>query len=785
MAAVERTERVRAARGERRASSDARPASRLRRRGPLPEIRPGAPRYEVREAIHRGGMGEILLADIVGPEGFVRRVVLKGLLDRRDDDVASELFLREARLMARLDHPNIVQVFDLPVLHGRLYLAMEHVAGRNFHQIIQRGLEGRPPSLRLLLHVMAEALRGLHYAHACTDASGKPLGLVHRDVSPGNVLVSFFGEVKLTDFGIAYIEGAPRFTAPRSIRGKARYVAPEQVRGDPATVLSDVYSAGVVLAEALLGRALWEGRTISETLLAIVSEPREKTLDRIFAVYPDVPGLRSALRGALALRPEDRFASALQFAETLDAVGAGLGPRVSRTELGLALRDLFRGEPDVPEGDGFGHSGYPIPRFAMEEPETDATLVGVEERAPAPGAPPHPALGEVLDALDALDAAPADDTRPMSSREIAELLGRSGCPDAVPVSQPMVDLTSVQLAEASRSSGRFRPPPETPSRGGIRADSEAPEAAVAGPFAETLAEARAELRSRGALTELEGAPLEAEEAGPTPRPDHASPGPRERAPLRPQRRPAATLPARLVSPPSVEARPPPAASAWPSVDARPVVAAAAAHPRSAPSVEAGASPSVDARPAVAATAAQPWSAPSVEARPAVAAAAAHPRSAPSVEARPPAAARSPEDRSSPSVDTRPAAPAPPASSLSVDARSSVAPSPRPTTSLGVGAPSGVAPSARPASSLGVEVRPARASERPPARSVASTSVDAYPTPAPARGPAPASGAAAPAPRRLGWLAVRPDGESVTLLLAGILLGAALAITGCLVALLAA
>jgi serine/threonine-protein kinase len=777
MAAVERTERVRAARGERRASSDARPASRLRRRGPLPEIRPGAPRYEVREAIHRGGMGEILLADIVGPEGFVRRVVLKGLLDRRDDDVASELFLREARLMARLDHPNIVQVFDLPVLHGRLYLAMEHVAGRNFHQIIQRGLEGRPPSLRLLLHVMAEALRGLHYAHACTDASGKPLGLVHRDVSPGNVLVSFFGEVKLTDFGIAYIEGAPRFTAPRSIRGKARYVAPEQVRGDPATVLSDVYSAGVVLAEALLGRALWEGRTISETLLAIVSEPREKTLDRIFAVYPDVPGLRSALRGALALRPEDRFASALQFAETLDAVGAGLGPRVSRTELGLALRDLFRGEPDVPEGDGFGHSGYPIPRFAMEEPETDATLVGVEEPAPAPGAPPHPALGEVLDALDALDAAPADDTRPMSSREIAELVGRGGCPDAVPVSQPMIDLTSVQLAEASRSSGRFHPPPETPSRGGIRADPEAPEAAVAGPFAETLAEARAELRSRGALTELEGPPLEAEETGPTPRPDHASPEPRERAPLRPRRRPAATLPARLVSPPSVEARPAPAASGSPSVDAHPAVAAAAAHPRSAPGVD----------------------------------------------ARPPPAARSPEDRSSPSVDTRPAAAAPPASSLSVDARSSVAPSPRPASSLGVGAPSGVAPAsslgvqARPAraserpparsvastgvevrparaserppthsvASTGVEVRPARASERPPARSVASTGVDAHPTPAsPARSPAPASGASASAPRRLGWLAVRPDGEAVTLLLAGILLGAALAITGCLVALLA-
>ena len=339
-----------------------------------------SPRYTILGSIHRGGMGEILLAKLDGPEGFSRKVVLKGLLSKlSEDDVSYQLFMREARLMACLDHPNIVRVFDLPVVSQKPYLAMEYVRGRNFHQVIQRAAaKGGAVPPRIALTVVAEALRGLHYAHSAKDEKGQPLGIIHRDVSPGNLLVSFFGEVKVTDFGIAKIANAPRFTGPRSIRGKARYVAPEQVHGDAATVLSDVYSAGVVLAEALMGEPLWERPSVPETLLAIVSEDREVTLGRILKRHDRVPGLASALRGALALNRHDRFASALQCAETLESIARSIGGLATPVELGLYVRSLFSDAPDVPQGDGFGLSGFPVPRFEMDEGDTDSTVVNLD-----------------------------------------------------------------------------------------------------------------------------------------------------------------------------------------------------------------------------------------------------------------------------------------------------------------------------------------------------------------------------------------------------------------------
>jgi serine/threonine protein kinase len=350
---------------------------------PLPQAPVSeAARYSILGSIHRGGMGEILLARVEGREGFARRVVLKGLLARLlEDDVSYQLFMREARLMAALDHPNIVRVFDLPYIAEKPYLAMEYVRGRNFHQVIQRSTaSGRPMPARIALHVVSESLRGLHYAHNAKDEADRPMGIIHRDVSPGNILVSFFGEVKVTDFGIAKMANAPKFTGPRSIRGKARYVAPEQVHGEQASVLSDIYSAGVVLSEALLGEPLWERASVPETLLSIVSEDREKTIDRILAERSPVPGLRSALRGALSLNPRDRFASALHFAETLEAIARSIGGAPTHVDVGVYIRKLFSDAPDLPADDGFAGSGLPVPDFAdlIPEPKTDPTMITLE-----------------------------------------------------------------------------------------------------------------------------------------------------------------------------------------------------------------------------------------------------------------------------------------------------------------------------------------------------------------------------------------------------------------------
>lgn len=307
--------------------------------------------YEILHPLHQGGMGELFLADLHGPRGFRRRVVLKTLLPHLEQDpTLRKLFFREARLMARLHHPHIVQVFDMPTVKGRTYIAMEYVRGRNGHQVLKRARydDSRLP-LRVCLRIVSDVLRGLHAAHTARDDQDRALHLIHRDISPGNVLISFDGEVKVIDFGIAKFRDAPNETRPRSIRGKARYVSPEQVRGRPATFRSDIYSATVVLCDALLGRPLWHRASINETLMDIATEDRASTVDRIARARRIPDALQAILRSSLAIDPKDRPQSALELAEQLDEVGRELGPSVSDNELGLLIRTMFQDEPDTPD----------------------------------------------------------------------------------------------------------------------------------------------------------------------------------------------------------------------------------------------------------------------------------------------------------------------------------------------------------------------------------------------------------------------------------------------------
>jgi serine/threonine protein kinase len=358
--------------------------------------------YEIVGPLHQGGMGELFLADLKGLRGFRRRVVLKTLLPHYEADPAlRRLFFREARLMACLHHPNIVQVFDLPVVDGRTYIAMEHVQGRSFHQTLKRARydDSRLP-LRIALRVVGDVLRGLHAAHTAQDRQGRPLRLIHRDVSPGNILVSFDGEVKLVDFGIAKFRDAPDETRPQSIRGKARYVSPEQIRGRPASFCSDIYSAGVVLADALLGRPLWHRASINETLLAIATEERERTLARITRARRVPDALQVILRQALAIEPGTRPHSALEMAEQLDEVGRELGAPVSDSELGLWVRTAFREDADTPD-----------PAHLLPERATHLSLVtpvgpimrdtlvdgSVKQRRVPVSLPPHPVESGLAD----------------------------------------------------------------------------------------------------------------------------------------------------------------------------------------------------------------------------------------------------------------------------------------------------------------------------------------------------------------------------------------------------
>jgi serine/threonine protein kinase len=271
--------------------------------------------YHLLAEIGAGGMGTVHLAKMDGPAGFNKLAVVKEL---RTELAGSrefvELFLDEARLAARLTHPNVVHTYGANEDAGRLYLALEYLEGQPWsrvrHALWSRG------ELPFVLHVkvLAEVLAGLHHAHELRDYDGTPLQVVHCDVSPPNVFVTYEGQVKVVDFGVARAVNAKARSSPDMIVGKLSYMAPEQARGEVLDRRADVFSVGVMLWEALAGRRFADSDQPSEIRRrrAIGAEPRLKE------VAPNVPaGLIEICDRALALRPEDRFASAALFREAL------------------------------------------------------------------------------------------------------------------------------------------------------------------------------------------------------------------------------------------------------------------------------------------------------------------------------------------------------------------------------------------------------------------------------------------------------------------------------------
>lgn len=261
-------------------------------------------------------MGEVFVARLTGVGNFEKRVALKFLLPHLAD--SAELvrrFHEEARLAARMHHPNIVEIFDVGEADGRPFIAMQLVdgvtLGRLLRDLSKQGVELPLPIVRLLGTGLCEALG---YAHGLADGQGKPLQVVHRDVTPGNILVSRNGAVLLTDFGIARIHDGS-MTEPGVVRGKAAYVAPEQVtRSSRIDARADVYSAALTLYEALTGVHPFKRDHFSESLKAVV----EGKVEPIESLRQDVtPGLADALRKALSRKPEERFASAKAFREAL------------------------------------------------------------------------------------------------------------------------------------------------------------------------------------------------------------------------------------------------------------------------------------------------------------------------------------------------------------------------------------------------------------------------------------------------------------------------------------
>lgn len=286
--------------------------------------------YELVERLATGGMAEVYLARRAGPHGFSKLVAVKRILPQlaRDADFVA-MFVDEARVCARLCHPNIVQVFDFgehPVvgpdpnepLPPELYMAMEYVDGTTGARLIRAAAaRGEDIPLEVSLHIALSILRGLEYAHNAKDEHGKPLELVHRDVSPGNVLLDRSGAVKLTDFGIARAAELERRTEAGQLKGKLGYMSPEQVVGRELDPRSDLFTVGIVLAEMVTLRPLFSGGRELDVLLRI-RDADLGAIDRNAGRVPD--DVRHVLYKALSKDPNQRYSKASAFADALEEI---------------------------------------------------------------------------------------------------------------------------------------------------------------------------------------------------------------------------------------------------------------------------------------------------------------------------------------------------------------------------------------------------------------------------------------------------------------------------------
>ena len=300
-------------------------------------------KYSLIASLGQGGMAKVYLALMAGPGGFNKLLVVKALredvLQGSDDFV--QMFLDEARLAARLNHPNIVQTYEVGESDGRYFIAMEYLEGQALRTVQRRLTSGLPIDEEL--RVIAQTARGLDYAHDLKGFSGEPLGVVHRDVSPQNVFLTYDGQVKLLDFGIAKTQGAEHLTKVGVIKGKIDYIAPEQVRADRIDRRADIFPLGVMMWEAVAGTRFAGGNKVSDvTKIHARVTGSERKLEE---VAPDThEELRRIINKAIALEPDHRYDTAAQLADDIERYLEQHGKKPTAKSLSELVAPLFENE---------------------------------------------------------------------------------------------------------------------------------------------------------------------------------------------------------------------------------------------------------------------------------------------------------------------------------------------------------------------------------------------------------------------------------------------------------
>ena len=319
-------------------------------------------RYVVLEHLSEGGMGAIYVGKKLGAGGFEMEVVLKQLLPEfTQQEEFIDLFLREAKLSATLDHANIVHTIDLVTAGGEYFIVMEYLPGGDLRTLLKRAKRrGKRFSPAAAIYICREVLSALAYAHVKRDFDGKPLRLIHRDVSPSNILVSYAGEVKLTDFGIA--KAATHNSLFYKVKGKIGYMSPEQAKSESLDHRSDLYSLAVCFYEILTGERLFVHAGITTSADEIYSQP-------VPLVSKKVPGLTAELdaivQRALAIDPDRRYQTAGELQETLTRYAHRNGLLMSAPELAKELEDACGPFDQWRADDDDDDLGY-VPRAGTE-----------------------------------------------------------------------------------------------------------------------------------------------------------------------------------------------------------------------------------------------------------------------------------------------------------------------------------------------------------------------------------------------------------------------------------
>lgn len=308
---------------------------------PLPVYSPFG-KFQLIAQLGKGGMGEVFLALLNGIQGVKKLVVIKRLIDSITEDRAMrELFLEEGRLAARLNHSNVVQTIEVGEEAGALYLSMEYLEGQPLNQVMRKLGEDRIDAT-LAARIVSDVLCGLHYAHELRDYDGRPLNIVHRDMSPHNIFITYEGEVKIVDFGIAKAASHISKTEVGVFKGKVAYMAPEQVTTDSTDRRADIFVVGIVLWELLTGTRLFAG-AVQKTFYSLIQKPAPRVSSIVLDIDPELDAI---VAKALDRDPNARFATAKEMRDAIDAYIASTGRLVRAEDLGDLLGRLFQKRRD-------------------------------------------------------------------------------------------------------------------------------------------------------------------------------------------------------------------------------------------------------------------------------------------------------------------------------------------------------------------------------------------------------------------------------------------------------